>query len=193
MFKPVGLATHYHTVWIYPYWAPSLDHIGTIGAHRFYRWKGQAGRPAAFSARYAGVEPSGARRMRVADASPARAAADPLGRADPIALAEAYEKGRRRALKNAENIGDAPVVDAAPRYAPKVEQRGGDTIYKARNLPAAARSNPNMPIAVAGSKGPTDTSMAIPHTAGIAPQPLANMAVNSRETLISNEGLAALS
>lgn len=48
--RPVGMATHYHTVNIYPYWAPSLHFIGTIGMHRFYRWKGSAGRPSAFSA-----------------------------------------------------------------------------------------------------------------------------------------------
>src|SRR5690606_14522749 len=38
VYAPVGLATHYHTVQIHPYWADSLHHVGTIGAHRFYRW-----------------------------------------------------------------------------------------------------------------------------------------------------------
>ena len=33
--RPAGLATHYHTVQIYPYWAPSLNYLGKIGAHRF--------------------------------------------------------------------------------------------------------------------------------------------------------------
>ena len=33
----VGLATHYHTIAIHPYWAPSLRYLTTIGAHRFYR------------------------------------------------------------------------------------------------------------------------------------------------------------
>jgi len=35
VFAPVGLATHYHTTAIYPYWASSLTPVGTIGAHRF--------------------------------------------------------------------------------------------------------------------------------------------------------------
>ncbi|WP_336927671.1 cell wall hydrolase [Altererythrobacter palmitatis] len=56
VFRPVGLATHYHRTDIYPYWAPSLHEVGTIGLHRFYRWSGAAGRPAAFSAGYAGNE-----------------------------------------------------------------------------------------------------------------------------------------
>ena len=56
VFEPIGLATHYHTNWVNPYWAKTLDHVGTIGAHRFYRWKGAAGRSDAFSIRYAGGE-----------------------------------------------------------------------------------------------------------------------------------------
>jgi len=30
-------ATHYHTTWVEPYWASSLNQIGTIGSHIFYR------------------------------------------------------------------------------------------------------------------------------------------------------------
>ena len=56
VFRPVGLATHYHRTDIYPYWAPSLHEVGTIGLHRFYRGSGAAGRPAAFTAGYAGNE-----------------------------------------------------------------------------------------------------------------------------------------
>ena len=59
VYAPVGLATHYHTTWVNPYWAPSLAHIGTIGAHRFYRWPAQAARsvesapdPVAIARRY---------------------------------------------------------------------------------------------------------------------------------------------
>ncbi|WP_247714568.1 cell wall hydrolase [Qipengyuania psychrotolerans] len=57
VFAPAGLATHYHTHAVNPYWASSLDLIGSIGAHRFYRWKGSAGRAAAFTNSYAGREP----------------------------------------------------------------------------------------------------------------------------------------
>jgi spore germination cell wall hydrolase CwlJ-like protein len=36
----VGDATHYHTVWVHPYWSPSLVKVATIGAHIFYRAPG---------------------------------------------------------------------------------------------------------------------------------------------------------
>jgi hypothetical protein len=57
VYRPVGLATHYHTLWVNPYWAGTLDHIGTIGAHRFYRNRGAGGQAGAFSNGYAGLEP----------------------------------------------------------------------------------------------------------------------------------------
>ncbi len=52
----VGYATHYHTVWVVPYWAKSLNKIGVIGAHIFYRWRGFWGQPSAFSGQYAGEQ-----------------------------------------------------------------------------------------------------------------------------------------
>lgn len=56
VYAPVGWATHYHTRWILPYWADSLDKIGNVGAHVFYVWRGGWGQPRAFSQRYSGVE-----------------------------------------------------------------------------------------------------------------------------------------
>ena len=58
VYAPVGHATHYHTLWVNPYWAASLDHIGTIGAHRFYRNRGAGGAASAFAASYTGIEPA---------------------------------------------------------------------------------------------------------------------------------------
>jgi spore germination cell wall hydrolase CwlJ-like protein len=55
--KDVGLATHYHADYVQPYWSSSLDHAGKIGRHIFYRWRGSAGMPQAFSSAYAGREP----------------------------------------------------------------------------------------------------------------------------------------
>ena len=54
--RSVGTATHYHTVWVVPYWQSSLTKITTVGAHIFYRWAGSWGAPAAFSAPYSGAE-----------------------------------------------------------------------------------------------------------------------------------------
>jgi Cell Wall Hydrolase len=42
VYRPVGLATHYHTTAIRPYWAPSLVRQITLGAHIFYRTPGSA-------------------------------------------------------------------------------------------------------------------------------------------------------
>ena len=32
-------ATHYHATYVDPYWASSLQMVGTIGKHVFYRWE----------------------------------------------------------------------------------------------------------------------------------------------------------
>ena len=40
VYRPVGLATHYHTTAINPYWAPSLVPQLVLGAHIFYRSPG---------------------------------------------------------------------------------------------------------------------------------------------------------
>ena len=57
VYAPIGHATHYHTLWVNPVWAGSLDVIGTIGAHRFYRNRGAGGEKAAFTGGYSGFEP----------------------------------------------------------------------------------------------------------------------------------------
>ncbi|MFW2348787.1 cell wall hydrolase [Qipengyuania sp.] len=112
VYKPVGLATHYHTNYVNPYWAASLDYIGAIGAHRFYRWKGGAGTAGAFTDAYAGSEPLAAPSVR-------RAEADVPG---PVAPAppsnEAIGLGP---------AGDPPVGAAASAVAPangKLPQSG---------------------------------------------------------------------
>jgi len=58
VFGPVGLATHYHANYVVPYWASTLAKNAVVGAHLFYRWAGGWGRPAAFTQRYARLEPS---------------------------------------------------------------------------------------------------------------------------------------
>jgi hypothetical protein len=54
--KEVGSATHYHAVYVAPYWAPTLVKMTQVGQHIFYRWTGVWGEPAAFTGRYAGHE-----------------------------------------------------------------------------------------------------------------------------------------
>ena len=75
VYEPIGHATHYHTLWVNPYWASSLDHVGTIGAHRFYRNRGAGGRKDAFTQSYSGAEPGV--RDRVTAPPPLEAASVP--------------------------------------------------------------------------------------------------------------------
>ena len=52
----VGLATHYHTDWVAPKWAPTLKKLTQIGSHIFYTWKGKGGTQIAFTNAYVGKE-----------------------------------------------------------------------------------------------------------------------------------------
>lgn len=133
--RSVGLATHYHTIAIYPYWAPSLRHIITIGAHRFYRFGGAAGEAGAFRFAYRGGEPVPAPHAR-------NAAADrqPDNALDPLALQRAYEAGLKSAQGAALTTTAAPGLvqgrpHAAPTYAPEVQRRGGESLYRGDRLP----------------------------------------------------------
>ena len=56
VYRPVGLATNYHTTAIHPYWAPSLVPQVIVGAHIFYRRPG-SGTIEAFSQAPSGDEP----------------------------------------------------------------------------------------------------------------------------------------
>ncbi len=72
VYKPVGLATHYHTDWVSPAWSAKLDKIRAEGTHLFFRWNGWWGTPPAFRSRYAGAEPLV---LKMATLSPSHAAA----------------------------------------------------------------------------------------------------------------------
>jgi len=90
IYRPVGLATHYHTLAVSPYWAPSLNPVTVIGAHIFYRWRGAAGQAQAFTVAYRGGEPVAAPRPRL----------EPdVGVADPVTFARAFEQARGSALQ----------------------------------------------------------------------------------------------
>ena len=54
--KTVGEATHYHTNYVLPWWAPTVTRIAAVGTQIFYRWPGRLGMPDAFVGRYAGNE-----------------------------------------------------------------------------------------------------------------------------------------
>lgn len=135
----VGLATHYHTVAIHPYWAPSLNYITTVGAHRFYKFKGRAGEAGTFRFAFAGGEPMAVPHARnpAADKLP-----DPV--LDPAALQRSYDAGLSAAQSTVQpgqpggEPGQAPARPAPPpAYAPEVRERGGDRQYSGENLPSS--------------------------------------------------------
>ena len=67
--KDVGEATHYHTQWIMPWWAPTVSKIAQVGTQIFYRWPGSLGMPGAFNGRYVGNEHVGKGALTAPDAS----------------------------------------------------------------------------------------------------------------------------
>ncbi|WP_297515113.1 cell wall hydrolase, partial [uncultured Caulobacter sp.] len=67
VFKPVGLATHYHADYVAPYWAPTLVKLKQFGQHIFYRWTGPSGTLKAFTGRYSGNETVSADILLAAD------------------------------------------------------------------------------------------------------------------------------
>lgn len=100
VFEPVGDATNYHTIWIRPWWAPSLSNLTTIGAHTFYRPHGR-GTP------YRDVP----QRETISFAVMAERRAQP----QPLLPAGATET--RTALAHLEDRDDAPVTAEAKRPA----------------------------------------------------------------------------
>lgn len=54
--RTVGLATHYHTDWVYPYWSPELRKLARVGTHLFFGWPGAWGGGGAFRRDYRGNE-----------------------------------------------------------------------------------------------------------------------------------------
>jgi len=135
VYAPVGLATHYHTTQVSPYWAPSLHYLGTIGAHRFYSFRGAAGRPSAFQYAYLGGEPMAAPHARVDT---------PLSATQAAALDPVKVQGSFEALERVRTTGSlapvaagTPPASGAPAYAAGIKARGGDELYRMQNLPEA--------------------------------------------------------
>jgi spore germination cell wall hydrolase CwlJ-like protein len=88
---PVGNATHYHADYAAPYWAPTLTKNAVIGAHIFYRWRGNWGQPGAFTQKWARRESDPAFLRSAALAAEARHAAAVPSTDVPSAIAEARQ------------------------------------------------------------------------------------------------------
>ncbi|TYC87777.1 cell wall hydrolase [Novosphingobium sp. BW1] len=129
VYAPAGLATHYHTLQVAPYWTSSLQPLTTIGAHRFYSFKGAAGRAATFRYLYAGREPASELR------SPAANTLTPASNAqsDPATIQQAYEDIARTFA--------APPALGPPESA-TVTATASPSAPAADGLPAGARVRP---------------------------------------------------
>jgi len=56
VYAPIGSATYYHTTAVLPWWAGSLQRIGLVGSHIFYRWGSALSRALSFRQAYSGDE-----------------------------------------------------------------------------------------------------------------------------------------
>lgn len=130
----VGNATHYHTLSVFPHWAPTLVKAAMVGSHVFYRFPGAAGEPAAFRQAHAGHEPLPVPRRILFDRpdAPAQAAAlalpggpeipaaatavDPLLAVDQ-GHSRLPESGVREAWRHSGRVRSEPLSRPAPQLA----------------------------------------------------------------------------
>lgn len=124
----VGLATHYHTDWVRPYWSDSLEKIASEGTHLFFRWPGFWGTPGAFRG---AVSANDAPIAKMASLSPAHA----LALAPPSDLADA-----------AASIGPVKLVTGAG------EAVGRDAIYVQLDRRATPESFVTLALRLCGER-----------------------------------------
>lgn len=138
VFAPVGLATNYHATYVHPGWADVLLPVTTIGAHRFYRLPGAGGASATFRVAYVGAEPAAAPHPRVSMPAPN---SDP----DPAALARAYEAASpAKAELTATDAAPRAQATLEPVYSAEIQQRGGEALFHASNLPDSSGLSPEL-------------------------------------------------
>ena len=99
----VGTATHYHADYVHPWWATTLNKLTQIGAHIFYRWKGNSGETAAFRQAYSGREP------RIDEARLSRPRLQ-IAATDEAAVAEAVANGESMAPRTVVIDGQTRIV-----------------------------------------------------------------------------------
>ncbi len=153
VYAPAGLATHYHANYVLPYWAPSLVKTHVEGAHLFYRWSGNWGRPAAFTQRYVGRE-ADARLLRQAalsvphDLPPAMTATAAAAKLDKVEGVELALAGDRVTAKF--NLKARAAVEAV-KLVPYVERvSASDNLRQALSgaAPEGAEAKPFGPALV---------------------------------------------
>lgn len=130
-YPAVGLATHYHTDWVRPYWSDSLEKIAIVDTHLFFRWPGYWGTPGAFRGAVSGNDGPVA---KMAALSPLHAIALGIPQTD-LAGVDANAA-----------VGEAKVIAGAGEAA------GRDTIYVALDRKAAPESFVTTALRLCGDK-----------------------------------------
>ncbi len=130
-YPPVGLATHYHTDWVRPYWSDSLEKIAIVDTHLFFRWPGYWGTPGAFRGAVSGSDGPVA---KMAVLSPLHAIALGL----PVDVAAGVDANAA--------VGEARVVVGAG------EATGRDTIYTQLDRKASPESFVTTALRLCGDK-----------------------------------------
>lgn len=133
-FPEVGLATHYHTDWVRPYWSPSLEKLAQVGTHLFFRWPGGWGGPAAYTGQLNGEEP-------------------PIGKLaalSPVHAAGAAELGL--VIPTAVEVTPAAVSAAVSAVLPRRNVQLGDTIILTLDRGQPAASFPALAQAACGGR-----------------------------------------
>jgi len=130
-YPPVGLATHYHTDWVRPYWSDSLEKIAIVDTHLFFRWPGYWGTPGAFRGAVSGNDGPVA---KLASISPLHAIALGL----PTEVSAGVDANA--------SVGEARVVTGAGDTA------GRDTIYTQLDRKAAPESFVTTALRLCGDK-----------------------------------------
>lgn len=133
----VGLATHYHTDWVRPYWSASLDKLAQVGTHIFFRWRGYWGTPAAFRGGGGQMEPL-------------------IGRLAALSPAHADAPDAALALAPAPTLDQADIAAASAaavrRVIPQAERRLGDTIILTLDRGTGPDNFPAMAEAACGTR-----------------------------------------
>lgn len=132
----VGQATHYHALYVAPYWSPSLLKIANIGAHTFYRWKGFTGKRAAFVSAYAGREPVVSGRMTAGTEPLVETPVDP----EIVIVGPQVERAPAQSVAPPAITSPEPIASAPAPTAP----------------PAPVRTTPAPPPAEAVTAAPTE-------------------------------------
>jgi hypothetical protein len=134
--REVGHATHYHAVYVVPYWSPGLLKVANVGAHIFYQRPGQGGEPGAFNGRYAGGEsiaPTGSGSVAAPLFTPAPAPPVGLAPVEPLEMATVIA------------VSDvaAPVETAAP--AVELARTPAPDIFRSQIAPDIERTRLALP------------------------------------------------